>query len=197
MGRADTERQLERAALTLIQENGVLAGLNLREAADAAGVNRGNVYHYFGSRRHLLQSALRRRLDANYRTVVSHRYPDIADQISWIFRYLIQQKEAVRLAALLVLDGDRSLKVMAFQDENVATFRRLQENGQIDESVDLVALHVFITSFSRGYSLHREHLARETRRTRRGLDEAMLQFVNLFAASLASDPSKTPTPPTE
>ena len=37
-------------AFGLIRRNGVLAGLNLREVADRAGVNRGNIYHYFGSR---------------------------------------------------------------------------------------------------------------------------------------------------
>ncbi|MBP9053131.1 MAG: TetR family transcriptional regulator, partial [Ilumatobacteraceae bacterium] len=41
-----TERDLEDAALRLVDRDGVLAGLNLREVADAAGVNRGLVYHY-------------------------------------------------------------------------------------------------------------------------------------------------------
>ncbi|MFE5025744.1 TetR/AcrR family transcriptional regulator [Streptomyces sp. NPDC056656] len=37
----------------------MLGGSNLREVG-GAGVNRGLVYHYFGSRRDLLSSALRR-----------------------------------------------------------------------------------------------------------------------------------------
>ena len=41
--RRDTERRLIDAALDLIRSNGVLAGLNLREVAEAAGVNRGNI----------------------------------------------------------------------------------------------------------------------------------------------------------
>src|SRR5690606_36581152 len=56
--RAATEAALEQAALRLLERNGVLAGLNLREVADEAGVNRGLVYHYFGSRRDLLRAAL-------------------------------------------------------------------------------------------------------------------------------------------
>ena len=59
--RRDTERRLIDAALDLIRSNGVLAGLNLREVAEAAGVNRGNIYHYFGSRRDLLRAAIARR----------------------------------------------------------------------------------------------------------------------------------------
>lgn len=42
--RAETERRLIDAALDLIRRNGVLTGLNLREVADGAGVNRGNIY---------------------------------------------------------------------------------------------------------------------------------------------------------
>ena len=42
--RAETERRLIDAALDLIRRNGVLAGLNLREVAAGAGVNRGNIY---------------------------------------------------------------------------------------------------------------------------------------------------------
>jgi len=56
--RATTEALLQRAALELLEANGVLDGLNLREEADRACVNRGLVYHYCGSRRELLRSAL-------------------------------------------------------------------------------------------------------------------------------------------
>ena len=48
--RPATEAALQTAALDLLERNGVLAGLNLREVADEAGVNRGLVYHYFGTR---------------------------------------------------------------------------------------------------------------------------------------------------
>ena len=55
---------LEQAALDILREKGVLAGLNLREVAERAGVNRALVYHHFGSREGLLRSALRRDLGA-------------------------------------------------------------------------------------------------------------------------------------
>ncbi|MBT5011064.1 MAG: helix-turn-helix transcriptional regulator, partial [Gammaproteobacteria bacterium] len=63
-GRAETERRLIEVALELIQKNGVLAGLNLRQVAEGAGVNRGNIYHYFGSRQDLLRAAINRRFNA-------------------------------------------------------------------------------------------------------------------------------------
>ena len=62
--RAATEQRLIESALELIRKNGVLAGLNLREVAAGAGVNRGNIYHYFGSRQELLRTAINRRFDA-------------------------------------------------------------------------------------------------------------------------------------
>ena len=63
--RADTEQKLIDVALELIRNKGVLAGLNLREVADGAGVNRGNIYHYFGSRQELLRSAINRQFGAS------------------------------------------------------------------------------------------------------------------------------------
>ena len=54
-GRANTEQKLIDVALDLIRQRGVLSGLNLKEVAEAAGVNRGNIYHYFGSRQELLR----------------------------------------------------------------------------------------------------------------------------------------------
>jgi len=39
-----------------LNRDGVLAGLNLREVAAEAGINRGLGHHYFGSRRDLLRA---------------------------------------------------------------------------------------------------------------------------------------------
>ena len=58
--RAETEQKLIEVALKLLRDKGILAGLNLREVADGAGVNRGNIYHYFGSRQELLRAAINR-----------------------------------------------------------------------------------------------------------------------------------------
>ncbi len=71
--RAETERRLIDVALDLIRRNGVLAGLNLREVAEGAGVNRGNIYHYFGSRRELLRTAINRRFEAVAEQMVADR----------------------------------------------------------------------------------------------------------------------------
>ena len=67
--RAETEQRLIDVALEMIQKNGVLGGLNLREVAAAAGVNRGNIYHYFGSRQELLRGAINRQFQRVLRSL--------------------------------------------------------------------------------------------------------------------------------
>jgi AcrR family transcriptional regulator len=57
-----TRDALMDAALDLLTERGVLAGLNLREVADRVGVTPANIYHLFGSRQGLLRAALTREL---------------------------------------------------------------------------------------------------------------------------------------
>jgi AcrR family transcriptional regulator len=94
---------LEQAAIAIIDEQGILAGLNLRKVAERAGVHRGLVYHHFGSRRELLLSALRRRLPAEGDPTSPG---GIAGDL--LFAAGIQDGRPVRLMALLALDGDDS-----------------------------------------------------------------------------------------
>ena len=51
----------------------MLGGLNLREVAEAAGVNRGNIYHYFGSRQELLRAAINRQFEGVVRSLSKAR----------------------------------------------------------------------------------------------------------------------------
>lgn len=177
MSRVETEQRLETAALKLLWSEGVLAGLNLRSAAENAGVNRGSVYHYFGSRRQLLKSALLRRLGVNYRTVSTQRHHTLADQVSWMFRYMVQQKEAVDIAALLVLDGDDQVEIMAFRREVLGALEALQARGELAETVNIQMLHVLLTATTRGYVLHRSNLAHETNLSTEELDEKILDLL--------------------
>lgn len=155
-----TERALQDAALRLMERNGVLAGLNLREVAAEAGVNRGLVYHYFGSRRELLRASLSR----SART----RFADVAEAGELTFRKrmlafvhtMVRHRQAVRLATLLISDGDDSLRTMPLRD---LTRQRLAEDvasGDLDD-LDLDAVHVASVSLTYGYVLYRERFAHE------------------------------------
>ncbi|MCU4185249.1 TetR family transcriptional regulator [Acidiferrimicrobium sp. IK] len=94
---------LEQAAVDLIDEEGILAGLNLRKVAERAGVHRGLVYHHFGSRRELLLAALRSRLAESGDPTSNGGVPG-----DLLFSAGINDGEPARLMALLALDGDDS-----------------------------------------------------------------------------------------
>lgn len=102
---ADTSTSglLEKAAVELIEEQGILAGLNLQKVSARAGVARGLVYHHFGSRRELLLAALRRRLPSQGDPSSTGGIPG-----DLLFAASLQDPHSVRLMALLALDGDDS-----------------------------------------------------------------------------------------
>lgn len=183
----ETQLKLEDAAIDLIERDGILAGLNLRAAADAAGVNRGNVYHYFGSRRQLLQAALRRRLQANAASVSLRQGLPLLEWVSWAQRYLLKpnNEQLVRLTMLLLLDRDESVQLMPFQVMNVQKFTLDQERGVIDADIDVVALNAFMVAAMRGYVLHREALVRETGIDGRELDKKVESLLIRFASSIS------------
>ncbi len=105
--REATEESLRAAAVALLRRGGVLAGLNLRQVADEARVNRGLVYQYFGSRRALLRSALFHRSRPNAEDAVDAAGLPLRERLSRLFWTSLRNPEPVRLATLLVLDGDR------------------------------------------------------------------------------------------
>ena len=103
--RADTgiRGALATAAVELLDEQGILAGVNLRTVAERAGVHRGLVYHYFGSRRGLLLAALRMYLPDAGPVTSDGGVP--GDRL---YAAGVRDNKPVRLMALLALDGDDS-----------------------------------------------------------------------------------------
>jgi AcrR family transcriptional regulator len=160
MNRAATEVIMQEAALRLLERDGVLAGLNLREVADEAGVNRGLVYHYFGSRRDLLRAALRADVKERMGEVASRSRLGFVDRFSGFFRSMVKHRHAVRLVTLLVLDGDRELRTMPLRQVTTERLREDLEAGTlVVEDVD--AVHVAIASMVYGYVIYRDHFAAE------------------------------------
>ena len=95
--------KLAAAVVDLIEEQGILAGVNLRALAERAGVHRGLVYHYFGSRRELLLAALRMHLPSSSPITSDAGVP--GDRL---YAAGVRDNKPVRLMALLALDGDDS-----------------------------------------------------------------------------------------
>lgn len=162
-GRRLTEQRLEQSALELMSENGVLAGLNLREVAMRIGVNRGLVYHYFGSRRDLLRSALRsagRDLRARMlrqregRTFRTRTIADLESSVGDTENYF-------QLLALLVIDGDPEVRVLPVLEETRELLTAEAARGELPADTDLAAIDVITTSLISAYAIFRDRYAAE------------------------------------
>ena len=186
--RRDTERRLIDAALDLIRSNGVLAGLNLREVAEAAGVNRGNIYHYFGSRRDLLRAAIARRFEAAADSMAAdlRGTPFIARRLR-----AFRSSETIRdseMRALLVIDGDESVDPMPRFEEVLSSLRQDVIDGQIDRAQDLEALQVALNALLRGYRIFRSSYARRLQTTEADLEERVVEITRQWLQSMARPP---------
>ncbi len=185
MSRAETEDRLEAAALALLQRDGVLAGLNLREVADEAGVNRGFVYHYFGSRGDLLRAALRKDARRRLQKIQSGGKLPFAARWRRFLRIMADESEAVRLMTLLVLDGDIELRTMPLREETGDLLEADKREGNLAPDLDLQAAHAAIVSFTWGYLVYRDALARELELTKDDLDERVAVVFDLMLQGLA------------
>jgi AcrR family transcriptional regulator len=196
--RADTERRLIDAALDLLRRNGVLAGLNLREVADRAGVNRGNIYHYFGSRQELLRAAITRRFEAVIDSLLAElRAVPFVERRLRIFRSSDEIQDS-QLRALLVIDGDETVDPMPRFDGALSQLRQDVIDGDIDRAHDLEALQVALSALSRGYRIFREPYAKRIDTDVDQLDERVAATVRTWLEAMAEPPatarSRNPQP---
>lgn len=182
--RAGTEAALQRAALTLLERNGVLAGLNLREVADAAGVNRGLVYHYFGSRQDLLRAALGSDVRERMRDLELGFSLPFRERYVRFVRTMLRHRRAVVLAALLVLDGDQGVRMDPEREGRRARFRHDVEEGQLPADIDTEALYVALASMVYGYDIFRTRLAEELDVDLDDLDERLVRMADRLIAGL-------------
>ena len=134
--RADTERKLIDVALDLIRNNGVLAGLNLRQVAKGAGVNRGNIYHYFGSRQELLRAAISHEFTGITSALAANGKPRTF--IETRLRHFLAKRSTrdSELRALLVIDGDDSVDPMPLFESAISQLHQEVINGDIDRGHD-------------------------------------------------------------
>lgn len=159
--RAATEAALEEAALNLLRRDGVLAGLNLREVADEAKINRGLLYHYYGSRQKLLRRALRRQGQTNRDELAASEHLPAPRRWQEFFRTTIAHPEPIALTTLLVLDNTEQFRTMPLRDRVRDSLQRDKDEGTLDPGVDTTALHALLVTAAYGYALYREPFARE------------------------------------
>ena len=94
-----------------------------REVADLAGVNRGNIYHYFGSRQELLRAAIARRFE-----VIGDSMLAAARGMPFVDRRILALRlpgaQDSQLRALLSIDGDASVDPMPRYEEALGSYDR-------------------------------------------------------------------------
>lgn len=183
-GRLSTERSLQDAALDQLRREGVLAGLNLSDVADDAGVNRGLVYHYFGSRRDLLRSALRRDARRRLTAVTAGSDLPLRPRMKRFIDTVLSHRDAVALTTLLVLDGDDQLRVMPLRAETRTHLRRDASQGLLDDDLDTDAVHATMVSLVWGYVLYREAFAREFGISAKRLDRGVREVFDRMLTGL-------------
>ena len=187
--RAETEQRLIDVALKLIRDNGVLAGLNLREVAEGAGVNRGNIYHYFGSRQELLRVAINRRFEAVVDSLKASKrnVPFVARRLgTFKANETIQDSE---LRALLVLDGDDTVDPMPQYEAALSHLRQDVIDGDIDRTHDLEALQVALSALARGYRIFRKPFAKRIGVGVGELDARITEIVRTWLEAMARPPA--------
>lgn len=190
--RLDTESVLQDAALQQLQREGVLAGLNLRQVADDAGVNRGLVYHYFGSRRGLLRAALRRTARNRLGTVRAAAALPLPERMHRFLATMLSERESIRVATLLVLDGDDQVKVMPLRRETHELLERDAREGLLDTKLSFDAVHAAVVSLVYGYALYRDAFAREFNTPTKQLDADLAIVFGRMLGGLVPVPQPNP-----
>jgi AcrR family transcriptional regulator len=189
--RAETEQRLIDVALELIRNNGVLAGLNLRQVAEGAGVNRGNIYHYFGSRQELLRAAINRQFEAIVDSFTKSKvHTRFVERRLRSFRLNNNHdSNDSMLRALLVLDGDDMVDPIPLYDAGLSQLRQDVIDGDIDRGHDLEALQIALSAMLRGYRIFRLPYAKRVGVSPDELDTRVSKIFRTWLESLERPPT--------
>ncbi len=148
------------AAIEQLTTKGVLAGLNLREVADAVGVTPANIYYYFGTRQGLLRAALARETLTLAGPVAEAAETDFVHRRLHMFD-AIGANHRLALTALLALDADPDYEPLPFLDATRAYYAGLVEAGDLDPALDVDAAHLLGVAVSIGIAIYADAAARQ------------------------------------
>ena len=155
-----TRDALMDAALEQLADKGVLAGLNLREVADAVGVTPANIYYYFGSRQGLLRAALARETALLGAPIAAASDGGFVERRTAMFD-AIGAIPSLPLTALLALDGDPDYEPLPFIDATRAYYAGLIEAGDLPADLDVEAVHLIGLATSIGIAIYADAAARQ------------------------------------
>jgi AcrR family transcriptional regulator len=178
-----TKTNLLAAVLKLLERDGVLAGLNLREVAAVSGVYRGQIYQYFGSRRALLRSALVDMTRRWHEARIFHedRSLPFAERRLMVFQEALKNTTFIKLEALLALDGDEQLSLFPWLAESRKDLACDKHAGNLAPDADEVVTHAATATIYLGYCVFRDVLARDLGL---GVDELDRRMIPVVAAMI-------------
>lgn len=174
------------AALRLLERDGVLAGLNLKEVADEAGVNRGQIYHYFGSREGLLRAALSNLKWDRDKIFSRDRHLPFAERRVKVFSSALENATFIRLEALLALTNAEELRLFPKLELTQDDLARDKEYGHIPADADELVMHLLTAATYLGYAVFREAMAREANIAAAELDCRALAVFSKMVNGLTS-----------
>ena len=155
-----TRDALMDAALAQLADKGVLAGLNLREVADAVGVTPANIYYYFGSRQGLLRAALARETEALRGPIAAASTGGFVERRTAMFD-AIGELPSLALTALLALDRDPDYEPLPFLDATREYYQGLIDADELPADLDIEAVHLIGLATSIGVAIYAEATARQ------------------------------------
>lgn len=184
---AGTRADLLAAARRLLERDGVLSGLNLREVAVEAGVNRGQIYQYFGSRRSLLRAALSEMTERWHRARVFHedRALPFSERRLAVFKEALDNVTFIKLEALLALDGDEAVDLFPWLKESRRDLTLDKLRGALPEGTDELAAHAATATTYLGYCVFRDALARALSVSPEELDRRIVPLVKQMIEGVA------------
>jgi AcrR family transcriptional regulator len=177
-----TRDALMDAALAQLADKGVLAGLNLREVADAVGVTPANIYYYFGSRQGLLRAALARETARLAGPIAAASAGGFVERRTAMFD-AIAALPSLPLTALLALDRDPDYEPLPFLDATRAFYQGLIDADELPADLDIDAVHLLGLATSIGVAIYAEAAARQLDTT---VDELRQRTRAIFERMMAS-----------
>ena len=182
-----TRDALMDAALEQLATGGVLAGLNLREVADAVGVTPANIYYYFGSREGLLRAALAREAERLRPPLAAVAEGGFVERRLAMFD-AIGDVPTLALTALLALDDDKAYEPLPFLDATRERYRELVAAGELPADLDIEAAHLVSLATSIGVALYADAVARQLDTTPAAIRSRARKVVEQMLHALTATP---------
>jgi AcrR family transcriptional regulator len=163
--RTASETDLLEAAFRLVERNGVLAGLNLQEVANEAGVNRGLIYRYFGSREGLLRAAISAFTWDKEDIFAETRGMPFSERRARVFELALKNGPFIKLEALLAITNTEEYRLFPRLERSWEDLEQDKREGHLPVDADGLVVHLLTVATYLGYAIFREAMAREADQT--------------------------------